>query len=180
MAELGDLLQPWSVLLPEVTLMSVVQVASQGHVDICVLCCHLSPRCKMRFMLLLKPCWYLWFMWWPEAMCVSVVCVPTGNHDIFAVLFATEGHADVYILCCWWGPGWFLWSLLRLEAMWMFVVVCAASGDHVEVHGSCNLWRLCWYPCLVQPGWCSCSMMYPRAVLIFMNCAATINHVESL
>lgn len=121
---------------------------------------------------------YLWSMWWPEAMCTSVVCVPTRNHDIFAVHVATEGHADVYILCCRWGTGWFLWFLLRLEAMWMSVVVCAVDGDRVEVHGSCDLWKPCWYSCLVQPGWCSCSMMHPRAVLMPMICAATINHVE--
>lgn len=111
-----------------------------------------------------KPCVHLWSVFPPETMIYLQSMLP-----LKVMLMSISCAAD---------EGWFLWFLLRLEAMWMSVVVCAVDGDRVEVHGSCDLWKLCWYPCLVQPGWCSCSMMHPRAVLMPMICAATINHVE--
>lgn len=57
----------------------------------------------------------------PEAMLVSMVCVPTGGRTEVSDLYCHQRQCG--------GP----WSMLMLEVMWMSVV-SAVARNHIEAH----------------------------------------------
>lgn len=98
----------WSGLPLEPKLVSMVRVATGGHVDVCELYCHLRPY----------SC--LWSILLPRALLGSVVLLQSG----------------AMWMCYHQKPYRCAGSVMQPESMLMSIV-CVAIGGHVDVCGLC-------------------------------------------
>lgn len=124
-------------------LISVTYVATKGLLDVCGLFCHVKP--------------YWWFF------CYCAPCWCKG------LMLPCRCHINVHGPCCQQGPCWCQWSVLPLRAIMvsmayatLMYMVYAASGHHVEVHGTWWYWIQCR---------CLRSTLSPKTMWKFIICA---------
>jgi hypothetical protein len=164
---------------PEVLLMPMAHASIWGHVVVTGLCSHLKPGWCPCLCYLRGSCWGPSF-YYSQGLCLHPwpVLPLMAKLDICSLycslklcwclraMAATGGHNDVSDLCRTW----------YLGGIWAHV----ASG------GLCQVYVWLHYPNadgssvpMLPPCWCLWAMRLPRAMLTWILCSATRDHVKA-